>query len=246
MQRLSGNFLVNRVAMVHIGDGNIVELYELPNGQWQFGKGRDATVITSMEQVENFDPNTKEAVAKWLALVAEKNLKPVAMQAGVEANKSAESPHDRLTKRISEMNPETVARLLLAIENTLGPTDDSRKQGEQVNSHADGFGQDAENFAPGDTAQPFELPAGAIWADPRNRASGYFTLDDENKDGRGIAAKKWHPTPEFQAFLDKPETFSTIDAIDPVAAEMALERQKQPELAAAGSSRSARAAKARK
>lgn len=51
MQRLAGGFMVNRVVMLHVGNGNISELYELPNGQWQFGKDRDATVIQRIDQV---------------------------------------------------------------------------------------------------------------------------------------------------------------------------------------------------
>ena len=241
MQRLAGNFMVNRVVMLHIGAGDIAELYELPNGQWQFGKGRDARVVASLDDVKDLDEGTKKDVAAWLEKVKVSNVKPVPMQAGVSENVTAESARVRLQHRLDNMSPEMTARLLLAIENTLGPAQDSMNAGPQINSHADGYGDPEQTFAPGN--QPFSLPAGAVWADERTPAAGYYTHDEEIKDGQGNPTKRWHPTPQFHEMASRPETGSTLDPVDPLELELAAERQKNAELVGSGSSRSKRARK---
>jgi len=228
--------MVKRVMTIYVGDGNILDLYELPNGQWQFGKGRDARVVERLDDVAAFDEQTKKDVAVWLEKVKESQVKPVAMQAGVQGNVSAESTHDRLIRRLENMSPEMEARILLAIENTVGPVEDSLHAGEHVNSHADGYGQGEPVHAPGQ--QQFVLPAGAVWADERTPAAGYYTHDEEIKDSKGQPTKRWHATPQFNETLEQPERESSLDVVDPVALEMEAERQKNADLV--GSSRGKR------
>jgi hypothetical protein len=51
MQRQNGEFRVNRSLMIHTEGGNIVEMHELPNGQWQYGKGKDSKIVTKLEPI---------------------------------------------------------------------------------------------------------------------------------------------------------------------------------------------------
>jgi hypothetical protein len=278
MQRLAGNFLVNRMVMLHIGNGNISELYELPNGQWQFGKDRDATVIQRLDQVFKLPPqsrwinaadygegyltnlgkdadgllieephpfnelgdlNVLRSLEAWLLKVKTRAQAPVAMHAGLQGNVESESAHARAHRRIDTLSPEVVARLLLAVENTLGPIDDSIQQPAQVNSHSDGYG-DGETYAPADVPG-FKLPLGAKWVDDRTPSAGYLTPLGSN-DEKGHPIMQWHPTPEFLAMTERAEMGSSLDAIpprvhDPVQDEINQERQKQPENARSSRSR---------
>lgn len=286
MQRLAGNFLVNRVVMLHIGNGNISELYELPNGQWQFGKDRNATVVQRVEQVfklpgqsrwanpqdfgagyytvtgrdaedhlvEEFhefgelgDVAVLRSVEAWIAKVKARASLPVPMQAGPHANVESDSPHARLHKRIENMSPEVVARLMLAIESTLGPVDDSMNQAGPANHYSEGYG-DADNPAPGNTeAVGFRLPDGAKWAQEGNPGAGYLTSLGA-ADEKGHPIMQWHPTPDFLDMTERPDTGSSLDTVplkvhDPnLDQELAAERDKHPELAATGSRRTAKPA----
>lgn len=241
MQRLSGGFLVKQVVMYHVGAGDISELYELPNGQWQFGRGHGAKVVSSLEEVANLDVGTKEQVAKWLARVAEQKLTPVAMQGGEQANIHTKDARGRLAQRIAHMSDEVVHRMLLSIEQTLGPIDESMNQSGPANSHSEGYGDEGQ-FAPADTAVPFQLPAGGRWAQEHNPSAGYLTPLG-SVDEKGHPVMQWHPTPEFHAVLDRVETGGSLDQVprvvhDPVASERAAEQGKRQELASAGSRRS--------
>ena len=202
MQRLAGDFLVKRVVSLYGQGGATTELYELPNGQWQFGKGKDAVVVTELSQVATLDAGTQADVAAWLDRT--KNLpKPTAVQQGMTPLLAGDSVKDRLSQAITNMPNEIAARLLLSIEQVLGPVADSLKQGAPVNHHSDGYGQDQMMAAPGSVeASPFQLPEGARWAQPGNPASGYLTPDFEVKDERGQPSMRWHPTPDFHAFTD--------------------------------------------
>lgn len=202
MQRLAGDFLVKRVVSLYGQGGATTELYELPNGQWQFGKGKDAVVVTELSQVAALDPGTQADVAAWLERT--KSLpKPAAVQQGQTPLLAGGSVKDRLSQAIANMPNEIAARLLLSIEQVLGPVADSLKQGAQVNHHSDGYGQDQMMAAPGSVeSAAFQLPEGARWAQPGNPASGYLTPDFEVKDERGQPSMRWHPTPDFHAFAD--------------------------------------------
>lgn len=239
MQRLSGNFLVKQVHTIHVGQGNIVDLFELPNGQWQFGKGHDAKVVTCMADVEPFGQNVKEQVEKWLALMAATKQIPAPMQAGGVPSQDARG---RLASRIAHMSDEVVTRLLHSIEQTLGPIDESLLQNGPVNHHSEGYG-DEHQHAPADTAQPFVLPQGARWAQEHNPAAGYLTPMG-SVDEKGHPVMQWHPTPEFFDAMDRADTGGSLDQAprkvhDPVEQERLAEQNKRPELASAGSRRSA-------
>lgn len=252
MQRLAGDFLVKRCVQAYIQDektkqSNIVELYELPNGQWQFGKGRDATVVTSVDQVKEFDEGTQTAVAAWLDRIKHLPTAPPVVQ-GETPILFGESARDRLGRAISCMSEEVVNRLLMAVEQTIGPVADSLTQGQQVNHYSDGFGQDQGNHPPGPVA--FQLPEGAWWAEEGRPVAGYFTpytvIKDELgniieqrmiTDGKGKTKPQWHPTPEFESYVAQ-----SSDKTD-VELEMDAERAKHTEesqLAASGSRRSSR------
>lgn len=228
MQRLSGDFTVKRIVTTYStqGGGVIVELYELPNGQWQFGKGKDAVVVTTLEQVAEFDSSTKDAVAKWLDRVKALPTPPAAVvQGGQPASFTGESSRDQLSRLLSRVPDSVVDRLLGAITQTLEPIADSLTQPDAVNSHVGGFG-DASTLPPG--AIPFSLPEGASWADPARPESGYFTLDYELAekatlpDGRvvDVPSRRWHPTPQFHEFVR-----STADKTD-IELAMDAEREK--------------------
>lgn len=235
MQRLAGNFLVKRTVQAY-DNGNIVELYELPNGQWQFGKGRDATVVTSIDQVANFDTDTKAAVEHWLE--SRKNQPPAQpVQQGQTPAIAGETVKDQLGRAIALMPDDVAARLLLAITQTLGPVGDSIAQEEQINTHADGFGQD-QDFAP-PASQAFVLPEGARWADPDNQAAGYLTntgqLDDKQQP-----IVHWHPTPAFHRVQERPDPVPVGDVATTGKVEEEMERARKTagrELVGAGSRR---------
>lgn len=257
MQRLAGDFTVKRIVTTYStqGGGVIVELYELPNGQWQFGKGKDAVVVTSLEQVAEFDASTKDAVAKWLDRVKVLPTPPTAVvQGGQPSSFTGESSRDQLARLLSRIPDSVVDRLLGAITQTLEPIADSLTQPDPINSHAGSFG-DASTLPPG--AIPFTLPEGASWADPARPESGYFTLDYEHTekaqfpDGqvRDAPSRRWHPTPQFQAFVQ-----NATDKTD-IELEMDAERDKfhaeqadpESDLVGAGSGRaSSRRARSRR
>lgn len=257
MQRLAGDFTVKRIVTTYStqGGGVIVELYELPNGQWQFGKGKDAVVVTSLEQVAEFDASTKDAVAKWLDRVKVLPTPPTAVvQGGQPSSFTGESSRDQLARLLSRIPDSVVDRLLGAITQTLEPIADSLTQPDPINSHAGSFG-DASTLPPG--AIPFTLPEGASWADPARPESGYFTLDYEHTekaqfpDGqvRDAPSRRWHPTPQFKAFVQ-----NAMDKTD-IELEMDAERDKfhaeqadpESDLVGAGSGRaSSRRARSRR
>lgn len=227
MQRLAGDFLVKRVVSVYGQGGATTELYELPNGQWQFGKGRDAVVVTDLSQVAGLDEGTQTAVAAWLERT--KGLpKLAAVQQGQTPLLAGETVKDRLSQAIANMPSDVAARLLLAVESVMGPVADSLSQAQQANHHSDGYGQGEGLAAPGSVSAGFVLPPGGWWADPTNKAGGYFTPDFEVRDERGQPSARWHPTPEFEAFT---ETASDTVAgpkgaeMDDVDKEIAKERQ---------------------
>lgn len=247
MQRLSGDFTVKRIVTTYStqGGGVIIELYELPNGQWQFGKGKDAVVVTSLEQVEAFDQSTKEAVGKWLDRVKALPTPPApVVQGGTPSSLTGESSRDQLSRLLSRIPDNVVDRLLGAITQTLEPIADSLTQPEPANSHSGGFG-DGSTIPP--AAVPFTLPEGAMWVDPSRPESGYFTLDYEHTepakmpDGKlvEVPSRRWHPTPQFETFTQQVPDKTAIEL------EMDQEREKfhaeqsdrDEELVGAGSGR---------
>lgn len=232
MQRLAGDFLVKRSVMVYDKSGNTAEIYELPNGQWQFGKGRDAVVITDMGQIEHIagsiDANTKATIAAWVEKIKNRPT-PEAVQQGQTPLLEGVSARDRLSTAISRMSDEVANRLLLAIESTLGPVADSLSQEAQANHHGGHYG-DPGAHAPATTG--FTLPEGSKWADPQNPASGYLSPDYQIKDERGQPTMRWHPTPEFNAVVE-----ASSDGRSPVEVEMDEERQKHQEREPVGAGR---------
>lgn len=236
MQRQAGEFLCKRSFTLYGQGGAVVELYELPNGQWQFGKGRDATVVQSMSEVSMVtDQKVLADIAAWLERT--KDLPKVPVQQGQTPLLAGESVKDRLGRAINLMSEEVAARLLNAIEQTLGPVADSLTQPAPVNHHSDGFGQDQQVHAPGSVEpQRWQLPDGAEWADPSNPAAGYLTPIPGLMDDHGVPMKAWHPTPAFNQFVE-----SATDEKSEIEREMEAERQKHadPELVGAGSGRRA-------
>jgi len=235
MQRLAGDFMVGpRIISTYTPQGNIVDLYQLPSGQWQYGKGRDAVVITSLDQVvlvdkdgnSTIDPDSLASIKAWIKLIQDRPT-PTAVQQGMTPVIEGQTSRDQLSHAISKMSDENVNRILNAIVQTMGPIADSINQGEQVNSHSDGYGQDQGMYPPGAVQMPaaFHLPPGARWADPRNPASGYLTFDSGITDELGKPASSWHPTPEFHALLQQPDPTPITETTplkvhDPVQDEM--------------------------
>lgn len=252
MQRLGDGFLVKRMIPMPLPGGGMADLYELPNGQWQFGKGREATVVTSMEQVADVtDANAKEAIAKWIDRTKSMPVQPVIGE-GPKPVLSGHSTRDQLSRAIANMPEEAVNRILMAITQTMGPIADSITQEPQVNSYGDGFGQDLDIPVPG---QPFTLPPDAEWVNPSNPASGYYTPYVEVKnhlgevidrtvvrDAKGNPSRHWNPTPAFHQALNRPEPVSYIDAHPTqeyqgkdAEQELEEERERAKELVGAGS-----------
>ena len=201
---------------IYLPGGQSIELYKLPNGQWQFGKGRDAVVITDMTQVDEIpqvegkpaiDPQTREDIHKWVEKIKHQPT-PAAVQQGQTPLLAGISARDQLSRAISVMPEEVVNRLLLAVTNTLGPLADSINQESPINHHSDGYGQDQGMHQP--ATQPFTLPEDSRWVDPSNPASGY--LSPMYREGGAVVTDKqgkpitqWHPTPEFHQVTDRPE-----------------------------------------
>ncbi len=232
MQRLAGNFIIKRSFISYGADGNMAELYELPNGQWQFGKGRDATVITSMEQVPMVtDPAIREDIEAWIDRTKGQTLQ--AVQQGATPLLAGETVRDRLSTALSRMPDEAVARILGSIEQVMGPIADSLNAAAPTNHYSDGFGQD-QPYAP-PASIPFTLPEGARWAQEGHPERGYLTPGTIT-DEKGNRAMQWHPTPQFADFVESAPEKTDIEI------EMAAEREKHQdrELVGAGSGRRAR------
>lgn len=210
MQRIAGDFCIKRSVMVYGPGGATIELYELPNGQWQIGKGKDAVVVTDMQQIDAFpmveghpviDASTRQDIEKWVERIKHQPA-PAPVQQGQTPLLAGQTARDRLSRAIAVMTDETVNRMLTAIEQTIGPVADSLTQPAQVNHHSDGFGQDQDVMAPGSVEVPaFQLPEGARWADPGNPAAGYLTVTDL-KDDKNLPVTAWHPTPAFNSFVE--------------------------------------------
>jgi hypothetical protein len=207
MQKQAGDFLVSRTLTLFKPGGDTIEVYELPNGQWQIGKGRDATVITSLDQVQLadaaghplIDANSRASLEAWVTKM-QSQTPPTPVLQGQTPVLAGVSARDQLSQAIANMPEEVVNRLLTAVVQTVGPVADSIKQGLEINSHGDGYGHTAVS----PPAPAFQLPPGARWNDPNNRAAGYLTpmgMVDE----KGIPMEQWHPSPEFAALQDKPE-----------------------------------------
>lgn len=232
MQRLAGNFIIKRSFISYGADGNMAELYELPNGQWQFGKGRDATVITSMEQVPMVtDPSVRKDIEAWIERTKGQTLQ--AVQQGAMPLLAGETPRDRLSTALSRMPDEAIARILGSIEQVMGPIADSLNAAAPTNHYSDGFGQD-QSYAP-PASIPFTLPEGARWAQEGHPERGYLT-PGTIKDEKGNIAMQWHPTPQFATFVEMDPEKTDIEI------EMAAEREKhqEQELVGAGSGRRSR------
>lgn len=231
MQRLAGDFLIKRSFVAYGEGGNMVELFELPNGQWQFGKGRDATVITSMEQIAMVsDPNIRKSIEAWIEKTKGQSLQ--AVQQGAMPLVAGETVRDRLSHALSRMPEEAVARILGSIEQVMGPIADSLSMPPATNHYSDGFGQDKPAAPP--ASIPFVLPEGAKWAQEGNPASGYLVPDMSITDEKGQHPMRWHQTPQFAQFLETTPDKSAIEI------EMDAEREKhqERELVGAGSGRS--------
>lgn len=233
MQRLAGNFIIKRSFVSYGADGNMAELYELPNGQWQFGKGREATVITSMEQVSMVtDPAVRKDIEAWIERTKGQTLQ--AVQQGATPLLAGETVRDRLSTALSRMPDEAVARILGSIEQVMGPIADSLNAAAQTNHYSDGFGQD-QNYVP-PASIPFALPEGARWSQEGRPERGYLTPDPTVKDEKGNPTMRWHPTPQFFQQVEGAPDKTDIEI------EMAAEREKhqERELVGAGSGRRSR------
>ncbi len=233
MQRLAGNFIIKRSFISYGSDGNMVELYELPNGQWQFGKGRDATVITSMEQIAMVsDPAVRKDIEAWIERSKGQSLQ--AVQQGAMPLLAGDTVRDRLSTALSRMPEEAVARILGSIEQIMGPIADSLSTSAETNHYSDGFGQDQEYRPP--ATIPFTLPEGAKWAQEGRPEGGYLTPDTTVRDEKGKPTMRWHPTPQFAQFVDTAPEKTDIEI------EMAAEREKHQdqELVGSGSGRRSR------
>lgn len=233
MQRLAGNFIIKRSVVSYGADGNMVELYELPNGQWQFGKGRDATVVTSMEQISVVtDPAVRKDIEAWIERSKGQPLQ--AVQQGATPLLEGETVRDRLSTALSRMPEEAVARILGSIEQVMGPIADSLSASAQTNHYSDGFGQDQAYLPP--SAIPFMLPEGAKWAQEGRPESGYLTPDPTVRDEKGNVTMRWHPTPQFAEMVEAAPEKTAIEI------EMDAEREKhqERELVGAGAGRRTR------
>ena len=231
MQRLAGDFLVKRSCVTYDKDnGNMIELYELPNGQWQFGKGRDAKVVASLDDIAMVsDPGIRKSVEDWLERTKGQAMQPV--QQGATPLLAGETVRDRLSQAISKMPEEVVARLLMSIEQVVGPVADSITAQAPVNHHGDGYGQDQGMVPP--AMVPFTLPQGARWAQDGRPEAGYLAPDSNITDEKGRPSMQWHPTPQFSSFVDAAPEKTDIEL------EMEAEREKHQdrELVGAGSGR---------
>lgn len=218
MQRLAGNFLVGARTFIVYDKGNMVELYQLPNGQWQFGKGRDATVVTSMEQVSMVtDPAILKDVEAWIARTKGQALQPI--QQGATPLLAGETVRDRLSQALGRMPDEAVARILSSIEQVMAPIADSLSMPVATNHYSDGYGQDQGIVPP--AAIPFTLPEGARWAREGRPEQGYLTPDPSGlTDEKGQPAMRWHQTPQFLQAVDAAPDKTDIEI------EMAAEREK--------------------
>ncbi|MDH5666555.1 MAG: hypothetical protein OEY86_00910 [Nitrospira sp.] len=259
MQRLGDGFLVKRMIPMSFSGGGMAELYELPSGQWQIGRGKDATVVTSLDQVGGVSDSSALAdITRWV-----EKTKHVSVKAVVEGPApvlAGHSTRDQLSHAIANMPEEAVNRILLAITQTMGPIADSVTQHGQTNHHGDGFGQDQTFATPGGMPQhqPFVLPPEAQWVDPNNHASGYYTpyvivrnaageiIEHQvARDAKGNPTKHWNPGPAFEKLLSMPEPASEIDAHEPAIyqgkdAEEELKEERSRELVGAGGRRTSR------
>ena len=231
MQRIGNDFTQKRSAQVYSKDGGgmIKEAIELPNGQWQFGKGKDAQVITDVEQVKEFGEDVQTAVAGWLKRTQHLPTPSPVVAGGPIPLIAGHTVKDQLTHAIQNMPDDVAARILSAITQTVAPVADSINQEAPVNHHSDGFGQDQASHVPGGIpAATDDLPSGAWWVDASNKAAGYYTpnytITEKAKLPSGeivdVPTKTWHPTATFQRMQDKAPDKSDAEL------EMEAEREK--------------------
>jgi len=208
MQRVAGGFLQKRSAIVlkeqRDDQGRLIfsqmtEVIELPNGVWQFGRGRDAVTITSVDQVSEFGEDIQTAVAQALKKMKQGKIKPP--QPSKPMNRQQETSSEVLNF-FKAMTPEQQERMLDLFRQTLSTTGDSVAQGPSINSHADGYGDQPPVPVGADIESSFVLPPGCKWSDPRDPRCGYLKPTGI-EDSHGQETYSWHETPEFGNILDR-------------------------------------------
>lgn len=213
MQRIGANFVIKQSWSVLKPGGITLELYEMPNGQFQFGKNQDAQVITSIEQVADFDPPTQARVAQRLAQQASLP-PPIPVIDGLQQAPNAQDTATLLVRVVQALDPMTQAKLLENIQGFAAPLRDSVLQGQQ-----------GEPAVLPPARLPFVLPPSARYVDPNRPESGYLTptgaLDDHR---RPIDA--WHPTPTYLIDEDRLDTLRAGETA-PITAFDAESRQVQ-------------------
>lgn len=236
MQRIGTDFIIKRSWNVLKAGGIMLELYEMPNDTLQFGKNRDAKVVTSLEEVTDFPGEVQALVS---AQIERQKTRPI-QSAVVEGAAQSGAIHvgNRLAQAVAALDPIMQAKLLASIESIVGPVTDSLLQGQGPEAFVPGLGTTS--------MQPFLLPAGGKYVDPTRPDAGYLTLTGRS-DEKGRPEMAWHPTPQYLRMEDgQVEPVTTFDADrlqpDPIplmeaASDVTAELNQARDLVGAGASK---------
>ena len=149
MQRLGDRFIILKMVMAAGPNGEDLVVCQLPDHSWVRGQSEQSPYVTSLEQVQHFDQQTREEVRQWLS--TRNGTAPVPQQAPppqpqpqprtpAEAlTPSQVSQHqtaNRLAQIVQAMSPAQQAETLQILESALAPHQDALAQAQQTPDHS--------------------------------------------------------------------------------------------------------------
>ena len=140
MQRIGKDFIIKQMSM-NMVNGETHVLCELPGGAWILGSERNGEVVRSMEQVQEFPASIQAQVQRWLTQV-EGN--PELAKPSIMTQEPVKPPDDTAAL-LSQLNPDVQQQIAETIRAFVTVQQDSLRAGTvpDVNTHADGYGQDS-------------------------------------------------------------------------------------------------------
>ena len=144
MQRLGDRFIILKMATAQAPNGEDLVVCQLPDSAWVLGQNEHAPYVTSLEQVQHFDPQTREEVRQWLS--TRNGTAPVPQQAPSPQPSQPRTPAEALTPSqvaqqqtanrlasiVQAMSPAQQAETLQILESALAPHQDALAQAQQT------------------------------------------------------------------------------------------------------------------
>lgn len=215
MQRIGNRGFTIVESASALQGGNTVELYKLPNGSWVFGKGENARLVKSADEVIMFGEGIQAKVSTWLARQAE--LAAVAAERAAQgipedvvAGPRPDTKADTLARAIMSLSPDAVDRMLAMIQSVVMPQADSLLAGQEaaVNPHepfSPQVGQDAVRME-----IPDGFPEGSIWSNPSDPSAGILVPTGQ-VDHKNQPIREWRMSPEFERFVERKQDGGSLD-----------------------------------